>query len=71
MALIMRVDFRPPNCSLDLKMQIVNVIMNKFPKEQSWKEHPSENDTKVQEGWENFAQAKWIFSMWRNQAKMA
>jgi len=37
----------PP--SLGLKMQIAHFIMDKFPKQQRGKEHPCENNIKVQE----------------------
>ena len=39
-------------------MQIVNFIVNEFPKPEWWKENPRENTgTKVPKVWKNFAQA--------------
>jgi len=52
----------PPNPAL--KMQIANLIVDKFPKQQRWKEYSRENNTKVPEVWENFSQARLGGEFW-------
>ena len=60
----------PP--SLTIKMQIVNFIVNKYPKQQRWIEYTRENITKIFRGLKTF-HAKgawwWILSAWRNLEK--
>ena len=51
----------PP--SFALKMQIANLIVDKFPKQQRWKEYPRKNSMKVPEG-ENFSQTKLGGEFW-------
>ena len=39
-------------------MQNLNFNMNQFPKQQSWKEHPRENNTNATKFWENVVQTR-------------
>jgi len=51
---LMHDEIRPANFTT-FKMQITNFIVDKFPKQQIWKEYPRGNNTKVPEVWGNFS----------------
>jgi len=57
-------DIRQANFTTKPRFENANFIVNKFQKQQRWKECPRENNTKVPEVWENFAQTRLGGEIW-------
>ena len=52
----------PP--SLGLRVQILNFIMNQFPKQRRWKEYPHEQNSKATNVWKNVRETRLDGEFW-------